>query len=359
MSNKKLTILGLIAILMVVWAAVQSNIANKTVSTVFTAAPLIQGLNPEDISVIEISKGSDKVVLTRKGSNFVISGKDDYPGQNKAVNELITRVLDIKTTGNVLTSNETNFDELNVSTEKAESVVQFFDKQNKLLTGVVVGKRLENNQTAVRLANGSDVYTTDDYIWIKTQNTDYMDKQLLDIDTDDIARVKVITPQGQYEMAKDANSSVIKVETEIAQGKQLKSVDYEQVFKALDSVSAEDVIAESKATDLNFDIKYVCQMNDTTVYVVDSAKKGDEYFVKISADFKDRSQISIDKNESQDELKKKETVLLARDNADKLQKQFKGWVYKISSYKAENLRKDFESLIEEIPQETIEDPNLP
>ena len=58
--------------------------------------------------------------------------------------------------------------------------------------------------------------------------------------------------------------------------------------------------------------------------------------------------------ESEEELKKKEALLLAYDNAKALAARHKGWVYEIADWKAKNLTKKLADLLED---EEPPDPN--
>jgi len=98
MSNKNLTILAVVAVFMVLWAVVQSRIANRRTVQADAPAYLIQGLDPADIGTIVLGTGEDSVTLKRRGENFVVAGKDDYPAKTSEVNSLISKCLEIKTT---------------------------------------------------------------------------------------------------------------------------------------------------------------------------------------------------------------------------------------------------------------------
>ena len=60
---------------------------------------------------------------------------------------------------------------------------------------------------------------------------------------------------------------------------------------------------------------------------------------------------------SEEELKAKETKLIARDNAQKFAEKHKGWVYQIPENTAGNLKKDLNDLLEDKPEpEPTEEP---
>ena len=78
MSNKKLTILGILAVLMVLWAGMQSRISNRIGVEPDRLTYLIQGLDPSVVDSIVIGTGEDAFTLKRQGSSFVVANKDNY-----------------------------------------------------------------------------------------------------------------------------------------------------------------------------------------------------------------------------------------------------------------------------------------
>jgi hypothetical protein len=90
MSNRKLTILGIVAACMVVWAVVQSRISNRPRTAPDEPTYLIQGLNLARIGKIVVGTGEDAVTLARRGRGFVVANKDNYPANTGEINNLIT-----------------------------------------------------------------------------------------------------------------------------------------------------------------------------------------------------------------------------------------------------------------------------
>ncbi len=352
MSNKNLTILGIAAVLMVVVAVATSKLASVQTVTVAAESPLIQGFNPEKIAKISVASGEDKVTLVRHGQGFAIAERDNYSADMKKVNNLIKNVLDIKVAGEVLTEDEKLYSELLVTDDSAERAVTFYDSEDKVITGVIVGKSLDSGSTAVRLVGGNKVSTTSDSTWFNASARDYMDTKLLDVAKEDVRKVAVKYDGGSYEMASEPGSNEVKFLTAIPEGKKLKEDEYVKVFNALAGLNFSDVNGIGKVEDVKFDTTYVAELDDSTVYTVEVGQKesGQDYYLKVSSKFTDMSQIEISQDESEEELKKKEKKLLARDNSAKFNALHKGWVYKVASYKGGNFDKTLEDLIEDAPE---------
>ena len=166
MSNKSLAILGIVAAAMVILAAVLSGVSSGPREGAGGPAYLIQGLDDlpiDKIGSIVVGTGENAVKLQRMGKNFVVANKDSYPADTKTINELISKCADIKTTGVPHTTDPANHADLEVTDQKARSVVKFFtpDPNSSLLTGVAVGKSTEAAQgTYIRLLPTDKVYIT-------------------------------------------------------------------------------------------------------------------------------------------------------------------------------------------------------
>lgn len=371
MSYRKLTILGIIAVLLVIWAAVQSHFSNRprTVSDGLTY--LVQGLDPADVGSIVIGAGEDAVTLKRRGRQFVVVEKDYYPAKLSEISSLISKCLEIQRS-EFVTDKPSNHEALEVTEEKARSVVKFMtpEPNSLLLAGVAVGKTEELGQgTYVRLLSSDDalsnkVYVASSVPWFGGEAMNYLEQELISVKREDIESVIVSSPKGKYTLRTKEDSQDIVLEN-LPAGKQLKSSDSQSVFTALTGLRFDDVRKDSG--ELTFDREYVCRLKDSTVYTVRTAQKDDKTYASLAAEFTDKT--PVEKKdltqggtvESEEELKKKEAKLLALENVAKLAARHQGWVYEIAEWKAKNLTKELSDLIEdeEKPKdaEQTEDPN--
>lgn len=370
MSNKKLTILGVVAVLMVFWAVMQSRVSNRTKVEPDRLSYLIQGLDPSAVDSIIIGTGKDAFTLQRRKNGFVVVDKDNYPAKTTEINSLITKCLEIQTS-ELVTDNPANHEDLEVTEEKARSVVKFMeaDPNSSLLTGVVIGKTKELGQGSyVRIlsddaAMSNKVYITSNAPWFGGGAINYINQDLISAKSKNIESV-TITSQGRpYTMRKKAESEDIVLD-KIPAGKKLKSSDAQSVFTALTSLRFDDV--KKISPDMSFDKQYMCRLKDSTVYALRIAQVDDKTYVSCVADFTDKTPVekaSIDQGgevESEEELKKKEAKLLARDNAAAFTTKHNGWAYEIADWKAKNLTKELTDLLEdeEKPEEdAAADPN--
>ena len=370
MNNKKLTILGIVAVLMVLWAMVQSRISNKPRGEPARPVYLIQGFDPSAVDSIVIGTGEAAFTLKRQKSGFVVVDKDNYPAKTSEINSLISKCLEIQTS-EFVTDNPANHEDLEVTEEKARSVIKFMtaDPNSSLLTGVIIGKTEELGQGSyVRLlssdsASSNKVYVTSNAPWFEGGAMNYVDQELIAAKREDIESVTVSSQDGLYTLKTGQDNQDIILDN-IPAGKKLKSSEAQSVFTALTSLRFDDV--KKISSDLAFEKQYMCRLKDSTVYALRIAQKYDKTYVSCVAEFTDKTPVekaSIDQGgevESEDELKQKEAKLLARDDAIKFTSKHQGWVYEIADWKAKNLTKELADLIEdeEIPEENAAaDPN--
>ena len=352
MSNRNLALLGVIAVLMAVLAVFQSSVTKNKPGAGTEQFYLLQGLDTGLIAAVEIISGDKQVTLKRAGEGFVASGKDNYPVMVSRISELITTCLDIKTVEH-RTSNPANHADLGVAESNAQNIVKFMDEQGGLITGVVISKAdPENNKTYVRHISGDDVYLVSESVWIRTSVLDYVEAELLSVERDKIRRV-VVSGFGEGYTLKAGDEAGEVILEDVPEGREVKSNDIKQVFTALTSLQFDDVRRDlGDGEELKFDLSYVCQLEDSTIYTLSIARSDGSTYIKCMVEFTDKTPVTKEQGvESQEQLKEKEAKLLALENAEKFTKRHAGWIYKIPEYKAVYLTKKLPELLEDIKEE--------
>lgn len=347
MSYKKLAILGIVAAGMVVWAIVQSNISNRPVGVkIAVGTNLLQGFDPATVNSIVVQADGNTITLARQGGSFVVVERSRYPARIKQINDLITTCLDIKT-DELITSDKANFAELGVSDDKPEKVVKFFKPDKSMIAGIIIGKAGKDAEgTYVRLVSSDKAYVSTSVKWVPTETTDYIDKDLTDVNIDDISEVKVDDPDGSYVITKEPDRSAVLAN--IPAGKIAKTNLVVEVFSVLSNphLSFDDVKKDSGK--MKFGRTYTCRLKDSTVYTIHLASKDNKTYAKFAAEFTDTSDVRKKMDfESNAELKAKEAKLLARDKAADFTRKTQGWVYELPDAIAVSLRMKFADLIDD------------
>jgi len=349
MTNKQLATLALVAVVMVVLTTVLYTPRRSKTGEFQSGAVFIQGLAPEKIKAIVIKDAEDTVTIEHKDDGFVIAEKDNYPASVEKINDLLVRCLDIRCKEKI-TDSPDNHAELGVEEGGPDAVtVSFIGAEGKRIIGFVRGKSAERSSGVyVRLLGRNDTYVTERYFYIDTRPMDYIDKELISVEKSDVERVDVKTGEDAYTIARDEADKITL--RQIPEGKQPKGSEYEYVFNALSGLQMSDV-AKADSLDLQRDATFTCRLKSGLTYTVRSAEKDGKYYVKLSAQGPPVKSVQISKTESEEELKRKEALLLAVDTAKEFTPRHAPWVYEISSWSAEKLRKPLSDLIEDIPAE--------
>ena len=340
---------------MVALAVVVAGIGDKPYARKDQIAYLIQGLDPDQVARITIGKPGEELILNRRGANFVVANLDNYPARTSEINKLITTCLDIQTT-ELYTDNPANHKALGVSEPNARLMVKFYkaaqaDKTDlSLITGVIVGREKQKGRGIgyIRRVDDNKVYLAAAQIpMIKELAMDYVEQGLTSVKREDINSIAVSSPNDTYLLLPGDDDKTVVLQ-DLAEGKKLNNVTANRVFTALANLIFEDVNAESSKRGLLFDRRYLCRLKDTTVYSIWLAKDGDLWFARCDARFADQTPVTKTQGEveSDEQLKIKETKLIARDAAEEFSDTHKGWVYQIPDYMAANLTKTSAELLE-------------
>ncbi len=352
MSNKKLTILGIVAATMVVWAVFQSYIANRPPRQQDVPGYLIGGIDIENIASMEIACQEETVRLINRGKEVVVASKNDYPAITGKVNSLIMACFDIRP-AELITADKDNHETLGVTESTARNVVTIFDADGKPITGFYISNRPdegdEDDNVYVRKLDEQKVYRLVQDNWPYIDTMAFIEQELVGAEKKDIQSVTLTGPDGSCTLQKrDADSDEIVLAGEMPAGKKFKGTDYKQVFEALSSLRFDDVKKADQVKGLMFDFGYICNLTDSTVYTLNIAKDEDKYYLRCTAKFTDKSTVELGRDDSDQELKKHEAKLLANDAAGKFAAKHKGWVYEIAPNKAENLTRTLDDLLEDI-----------
>jgi hypothetical protein len=365
MSDKKLTILGIVAVIAIAAAVVVNQVSKPRQSSNLVIGPLVGGLDVDQIAKITISgeKGTQKTTLSRNEGRFVIVEKDNYPAGVKKVNELIAQCLDIRT-AELRTEDLAFHKDLGVTEDSAQSVITLWDAESKPIVGIFISKSDEQGRGAyVRLASENKVYLTLNAPSISAVPLDYVDKEFLKVDSGKIVEVTITDPnQHTYALqSKDGGKTITSPRT-LPAGKRLKESDCIQVFTAPGGIQIEDVAAANKVEGLKLDRRYVCKLDDSTVYTFQLGEKDKKTYLSAAAEFTDTEPVTKEKGvvESEEQLKVKEAKLLARDAAERFAKKTAGWLYVISDPVSGEMMKKMTDIVENIPAEAKPaDPNQP
>lgn len=350
MTNRSLAIVAVVAAVMVIVTAFLYSPSKRATRGFVKGSLLIQGLDPDKIGAIEVVKGDDSVTLAGDGKGaFIVKEKNDYPASTKEINEALVKWLDIACAAKVTDSSK-NHGELGVAEDSEDAVVVTIkDAAGAKLVGFVKGKSPEKGSGAyVRRLGDDTVYVSDSYLYIDSDPMDYIDKSLFSVKKDDVEKVTVKTGEDSYTLIRDDEDKDAFVLESVPEGKQPKGSEVKEAANALSSVNANDVMP-ADTLEVEWSNLYECHVKGGLLYTVKLAEKDGDFYGELFAKGPDVDRITITKTESEEELKKKEALLLAADTAKAFTKRHTGWAYKISEWTAKKMKKPLDDLVEDIP----------
>nr|MBP8913007.1 DUF4340 domain-containing protein [Phycisphaerae bacterium] len=207
----------------------------------------------------------------------------------------------------------------------------------------------EDQGTYVREASSNDVYLTNDSPWIRTRPLDYVNQEIASIKREDVNMVTVTSPKGSYVLRAEKSGGDGVLMDNVPVDKKLKETDARSVFTALQGLRFDDVNTPTQVDGLTFDHKYVVRMDNSTEYTLELAKKGEKTYLKARAAYTSPAKVAIDpsKQDSPEELKKKEAILMAQEAAQRFTLRHRNWVYEIPQWKAKYLLMSQADLLED------------
>ncbi len=355
---------GLIILLVVAVAAVIATVAvywEREETTDFESGMLlIQGLPTEKVHTIRIQRVQGAVTIrTTDEGRFLIDEKGDYPASAEKRADLLLKCLEIRCKDRISRTADSHR-ALGVAEDSEDAVViRFNDEDGKTLVGFIKGKDTETGRGSyVRLLGDDSVYTTEQYLSVYANPTDYVDKQLVAVPKDDVERVEVAAGNGPpYVIEREEDGKIAL--RHIPEGKQAKGTAYERVFDALSGLNLIDLMRTDEKRDLAWDAVYTAHLKNGLSYTVHSARvddgkegeDGDKFYVRLSAASTVGGRITVRPGESDESLREKEARILGAEKAVKFTEQHAPWVYEVSSWGVRDLRQPLGNLLEDIPRE--------
>lgn len=350
MSNTKLTVLGAIAAVLVVWSIILSSARPGSAIAFVKGRDLLPPYDRDRIARIEIEKEGKKVTINKlDAGGFVVGSRLSYPADTSKIYSLIADLEGIKCSTEVSTSKEA-FKELGIEGGKDSTTIKLFDRDGKEIVGVVAGKSDDDLRgNYVRLTAEDTVYASTEYLSFNTEDLDYLHKRVLKVDDKDIAKVEVKGKDRKAYVIESPKEGEIKLQG-IPEGKKGKQYDYESVFRAANDVSFEDFKPESEMADLKFDTTFTVTKRFQPAYDFFIAKKDEDYWFKCRAAYRGPDWSTVTKikgNETKEETERKDKLIEGRKEVDRFNQRHQSWVYKVSSWTAQNMTKKFDDLVED------------
>ncbi|MBL7663401.1 DUF4340 domain-containing protein [bacterium] len=347
------------------------------------AGAILSALEPNKVSRIQIDQGENKLELSVKDKNWVVTSRGDYPADSSKIRALLVRLAEVNT-DQLVTRNKKNHLNLGVTDEDVKagkSKVTLYDPAGKVLSGLYIGNARNKGSGEgefslgvilgqyVRAVNSDDVYVIPEPVtavakpnhWLDTTLTDIIANKVETIEQKSGADVQFVVKRDfQVEPGKPG---MFKLTVPPVADRKVKENILIQLRSGLEAFRFEDVIpaGDPSAQSLIFDRSTKYTLTDGTIYIVKTAEYDSKFFAKIEVGFseeaitatKERHQVKLDQSQqaqaqvsasSSSSSSSGDTNLLPEpkyttaEESAKLNAQFFKWVYQIPKFGVEKFR---------------------
>lgn len=360
--NTRIRNLGIIVIVLAalsVWVYTQQT---KRGTDLVAGSDFIKGLDVEKVATITLRYGAAKadeskeskegkddqpgkpaIVLKRDNDRFVLADQKSYPAATAKVNDLMFKIADIQV--KKLINSDASDDELkalgllptSVSPRSVHATIA--DESGKTLMAFRLGKDQKNGGTYMLKDGTKQVYVSKRPVFLAQSYRDFVDWTLLRLKPESLERVEQSQPKlvaerlaGQVVLVDPTSGNPLPSKPEKTQQwfDQMAQIDFEDFYPATDQSVA----------GLNYDQELALTFGDKMVYELKLAKDKEDHFIALSARVADLpSEVVINPDDDQQKLAGIESMITAKERAERINRQRSGWIYKISKADYERLIK--------------------
>lgn len=287
----------------------------------------LQQLNPDNIATIEITNDGETVELRKQEDRFVVASKYDYPAKNEAINRFIKNILDISLEKEVGAS-ESLQKELQVHEDNFVTQIAMRNEAGNDMVRILLGKNAADGDANFirRVDDAADnpIYRTSRGIFLTTSEDGFLDKVILDVASGQLTGIDgtdfaVVAEAGTLRLA------------DMAAGKKTTG-DFTTLTNALSGLRFDKVFLadDSAVSGLSFDKSVRFFLDDGSSYIVRSAQREDNHYIKVVGEF-DPGDVMIGMDESEAELEEKSEVLMRRDEIQDFNQFHGSWIYQVTA----------------------------
>lgn len=349
-TSKKLAVLALVAVILLVVTGYLYGGSEKVETAFVKGEVVIQGLDATKVEKIELTEGKNKVTLTKVGAGFVVAQSSNYPAAASKINDLLVRMMDARAQEKI-TEDPANYKELKVADDSTDAVkVVLYGPDNKVLTGLYLGKGSKRGGRYVRTLKGKIVYATEKPLHVAVEDKAYLETALISLGQQEIAKVECAGKEGTYTLVEGTDKAKEPVLVDPPAGRRAKKTQVGATFRAGAFISFEKVMPADKAK-IDWDRRVKVFLKNHLTYVIDMGKYQDAEWIKVVLQGPDKALVEksarISKTESKEELAKKDAILTAAQKATDFNKLAGGWVYQIPPWKSSTLYTPLDLMTEE------------
>ncbi len=318
---------------------------NSSHQQVVMGQKFFQTFPADGIESIQITSADSSVFLTRGPDLWVVADRYNYPADFSKITDLVKKLRNAKIGRSFHASEKVLArlsmhapDKKDIPKDQRGTRIVFMNKNKENLADIIIGQVGEagppGDTVYIRHAQEPVVYLIDkSFKMLDKKPLEWLQKMLIDIDTQDIARVDCYQPgsaKRMYTIERPEKGKDL-IFIDLPQGKKTIPYKLEQIVEVLDAFRIEDVVEPGLRLKEGIFSKghhFEYQLFDGTVYHLYPGAALDDgsenHFLKVDASYRPLPQ---DKQKSDAETHKK----LAAEAA-KLGQKLSAWTYIISKW---------------------------
>jgi len=363
MNRKQLIVLGVAAAVVAILAVVIGNIQSGR----HEATPqgrLYPTLETQLNSVTRVSvqrAGDTPVTVVRENDRWTVVEKAGYPADVGRLRKALVSLANANLV-EAKTRNPDRYPKLGVQDiEKAEADAQhvaLWDKEGKPLIQILIGKTGKGVGSYARKVGDEQSWLLSEQISIPATAEDWLDKNLIQLNTERVQRVDVRPIEGSaFALIKpDPQQKDFQLE-DVPEGKRTKAGQPQRLAAALSRVTLDDVITDEQILESDTDWHITDFKTFDGLHLEAKLRTvDDKHYLKLRAQLEPETQRN-DPSEPTKEVKDgsektpPEGAMKSRQEvaqeAERLQERFEGWTFIIPSYTANALSLTYDEMIED------------
>jgi hypothetical protein len=212
--------------------------------------------NPDGVARLTIASRFGAFTFVRAQGEWRAPDKYDYPVDSNDVRELVVKLSDMRYIERK-TSNPERFERLEVNDiedELSESVhVRMADAEDRVLAEVIIGRPSARfidgsvSGTYIRFPEAVEVWLASGAVNVQTRQVPWLDREIVTIPADTVARVVVGSGDGAYEVVREGDGDAAEyVVPQVPEGRKLADRVTQSLTRSLADVALEDVRPRSE-----------------------------------------------------------------------------------------------------------------
>ena len=254
---------------------------NESEKKIEAARSLFPNLKKESVAKIEIAASEETTTLARENDQWLVSSMDNYPADQKAVEELVDSVIEFKTI-QLASTNPEKQSVFQVDSSGVEA--KLLNASGNVLAHLFAGKTTADFFSSyVRAADSNNVYVVKGYlksVFDKGGRT-WKDRTIFDFNKGDTTHLTIKSETEDIELQIDAESKwqMLKPVTSTA-----KQTEVESLLDTLSSLQTDDFAEPKELAEYTLDApnsSIAATLNDGSIRLLLIGKEeSDKHYVK-------------------------------------------------------------------------------